>query len=84
MFLRPGAIAISRIPVWAGIAATVLAALVGCAEPVAQDDVLDVAFQEQISNLDRTFTTKREYIILSQLIADRRFPVRRGSGHARL
>jgi len=68
MFLRPGAIAISRIPVWAGIAATVLAALVGCAEPVAQDDVLDVAFQEQISNLDRTFTTKREYIILSQLI----------------
>lgn len=56
-------------------ALALLCAIAGCSQPVAQDDVLDVAFQEQISNLDRTFTTKREYIILSQLIDDFLFAV---------
>ncbi|GAB3679739.1 ABC transporter substrate-binding protein [Salinisphaera aquimarina] len=66
------------IPASAGILAATLVSLIalgGCTEPNAQDDVLDVAFQEQISNLDRTFTTKREYIILSQLIDDFLFAV---------
>lgn len=49
--------------------------LAGCTDSQKQDDVLDVAFQEQISNLDHTFTTKREYIILSTLIDDELFEV---------
>lgn len=42
--------------------------LAGCGESAPkQDRVLDVAFRAEISNLDHTFTTKRAYIILSQL-----------------
>lgn len=56
-------------------AAAGLMGLSGCTDETVGDDVLDVAFQEQISNLDRTFTTKREYIILSQLTDDFLFAV---------
>lgn len=42
-------------------------ALAGCSAQRNNDRVLDVAFQSQISNLDHTYTTKRAYIILSQL-----------------
>lgn len=56
-------------------AGLLLSTLVGCTGAQTQDDVLDVAFQEQISNLDHTFTTKREYIILSTLIDDGLFEV---------
>ncbi|MES1926040.1 ABC transporter substrate-binding protein [Salinisphaera sp. T31B1] len=66
------------VPAWAGIllaGVIAVAGLTGCTDETAGDDVLDVAFQEQISNLDRTFTTKREYIILSQLIDDFLFAV---------
>ncbi|WP_187775960.1 ABC transporter substrate-binding protein [Salinicola corii] len=54
---------------------TMLLGLAGCTDDGSQDDILDVAFQSQVSNLDRTFTTKREYIILSQLIDDFLFDV---------
>lgn len=49
--------------------------LVACTQETRQEDVLDVAFQSAISNLDHIFTTKREYIILSQLIDDFLFQV---------
>ncbi|MES1937392.1 ABC transporter substrate-binding protein [Salinisphaera hydrothermalis] len=53
-----------------------LAALLsGCSGQRTHDHVLDVAFQSEISNLDHTYTTKRAYIILSQLTDDYLFLV---------
>jgi len=39
------------------------------------DDTLNVAFSEEILNLDYNYTTKREYIILSDLLDDTLFDV---------
>ena len=61
----------------AGIA---LAAVAGAA-PLAPayadkaDDTLRVAFSEEIINLDYLYTTKREYIILSELIDEKLFSI---------
>lgn len=48
------------------VAATTL--LAGAAMADASDDTMRVAFAEEILNLDYNYTTKREYIILSDLI----------------
>jgi peptide/nickel transport system substrate-binding protein len=63
-----------------GIRAIALAALLSVA-PVAAvhagkvDDTLRVAFTEEIIELDYNYTTKREYIIISDLIDDTLFSV---------
>ena len=51
------------------------AALMNSAVAGKNDDTLRVAFAEEILNLDYNYTTKREYIILSDLIDDTLFNV---------
>ena len=48
-------------------AATVAVLATGPAQANKADDTLRVAMAEDILNLDYNYTTKREYIILSQL-----------------
>ncbi len=52
----------------AATAATLAVMAAGTAEAGAADDTMRVAFAEEILNLDYNYTTKREYIILSDLI----------------
>ena len=60
----------------AAIATLFLASTVTAASPALadkDDDTLRAAFAEEILNLDYNYTTKREYIILSDLIDDTLF-----------
>ena len=63
--------------VLAGIALAALGGVAPLAPAYADkaDDTLRVAFAEEILNLDYLYTTKREYIILSDLIDEKLFSV---------